>query len=99
VLLADPAHGHNAPVRVGDRDAEYFLGPENALGVVPQRPVPEVGQERLGSVELVVNRQVVLDLAAPLVDAGQGVVVRVRHGHCLHFQRVMCGGDTFSTRR
>ncbi|MDQ1901198.1 hypothetical protein RAH32_12175 [Paracoccus sp. WLY502] len=57
-ILADMLLAHSPrrdlPLQ-GDRDAKERLGHEDALGVVAQRPLPEVGRDRLAGVEPGVN--------------------------------------------
>src|SRR5438067_1864510 len=48
VLLADPSRGDDSTATQGDRLAEHLLAGEDTLRVVPQGPVPEVGQQPLG---------------------------------------------------
>src|SRR5947209_19851046 len=74
VLLPDPADGDDLAVGVGQGRPEHLLGPEDALGVVPQGAVPEVGPERLGGVEELVDPEVVLGPAAPALGAAEAVV-------------------------
>jgi hypothetical protein len=80
VLLAHPTHGDHPAIAVGERDAKDAFGQEDTFGMMAERPVADVGQAHFTLVEKVVNRQVVFRLAAPTLDAGQGVVIRVRDG-------------------
>jgi hypothetical protein len=52
---------------------------EDTFGVMPQRPVPEIRDDHLGFVKPVVDALIVLDSAAPLLHAGEGMVIRMRH--------------------
>ena len=79
MLLADPAHRNNAAGREADGMAEYGLGHEYALGVMTQSPVAEVSKDGLRGVEPVVDALVVLGVAAPFSDAGEGMVIRMCH--------------------
>ena len=74
MFFTDPAHRHPFAVAVGDGDAKDSLGQEDPLAVVPQSPVPQVGQALLRLIEKLVNGQVILGLSAPALDAGQGMM-------------------------
>jgi hypothetical protein len=54
---------------------------EDALGVMPERPVPEIGGDPLRLVEPGVQRQIVGDVAAPFFHGGEGVMVRMWQGY------------------
>jgi len=79
VLLGDPAHRDGAAGAVHERDAEVRLAFEDARRVVAERAVAEVAVVRLGGVEPLVDREVVLRLAAVLARRRDGVVPRVSH--------------------
>ena len=53
MLLADPSSRDDAPGREGERRPEDGLGHKDALGMVAQRPVPEVGRDLLAMVDYV----------------------------------------------
>ncbi len=51
MLFANPAGRDDAPGREREGRPENRLRHEDALGMVPQRPVPEVGRDLLALVE------------------------------------------------
>jgi len=53
MLLADPACRDDAARREGDRHTEDRLGHEDALGMMPERPVPEIRNDLLRRVDYV----------------------------------------------
>jgi len=79
VLLVDPPD-RDLPAR-GDRygRAENLLGHEDALSVVAQSTVPEIGDDHFRFVEPVVDALVAFNLAAPLPNAGECVMIRMCH--------------------
>jgi hypothetical protein len=79
MLLADEPGWHDAPARKGDGLSKDGLDHEDALGVMAQCAVPEVGDDFLRLVEPVVKRVVIFDSAAPLLHAGQGMMIRMWH--------------------
>ena len=62
VLLADKSDWNLSARRYRQRHAEEALGHEDALGVVSQRPVPDVRGDALGLVEKAVEGDVVVRL-------------------------------------
>lgn len=64
MLFADDPDRYAVPYRVDNMNSELALGLEDALSVVPQGSVAEVRMELLGSVEPLVNLEVVLGVAA-----------------------------------
>src|SRR5207249_2369370 len=79
VLLADPAHGDLPACAGRDRDAEDLLGEKDALRVMAEGTVAEVGDDLLRLVEPGVDRQVVVDLAAPFAYARLRVMEGMGH--------------------
>ena len=79
VLLADQTHRNNPAIGIDEALAEDCLQHEYPLGMVPQRAVPRVCQDCLGLVEPLVQREIVIDRAAPFSDRREGVVVTVGH--------------------
>ena len=67
VLLADESHRKPTPCGEHRRDPEELLHEEDAFGMVPQGPVPEVGHVALGAVQKVMILQVLLRDAAELL--------------------------------
>ena len=61
VLLADQTDWNSTGVGIHDGRAEQGFEHENALGVMPQRAVPGIGEDGLRLVEPLVERQVVVD--------------------------------------
>jgi hypothetical protein len=57
MLFADPAGRYDAPGRERQRRAVKRLQHEDALGVVPERPVPEIRGNRLRLVDYVDSHQ------------------------------------------
>jgi hypothetical protein len=80
MLFANKSDGDNPAVTIGEGFAKDPLGQEDPFRVVSQSPVPEVGKVGFAFVEEVMNRQIVVDHAAILSDATQGVMVRMGHG-------------------
>lgn len=66
VLLADEPHGKNPAGRERDRAAEEGLQHEDALGMMAEGAVPEVGHVGLAAVEPFVQPEVLVSLAAVL---------------------------------
>jgi len=85
VLLADPAHGDSSSRGGRDRVSEYSLGFEDALRVVAERAVAKVAVVFLRLVEPGVDRDVVVNLAAPFSLRADCVVVGVCDGYCPPF--------------
>lgn len=79
MLLAYPSDWDHAATGERDCGAENRFRHEDALGVVPQGAVAEVGGDLLRLVKPVVDALVVGDRAAPFPHAGQRVMVRMRH--------------------
>src|SRR3546814_7422196 len=79
MLLPDKANGNYAPRRDGDRRAEEALEHEDALGVMTQCEVPEIRSDRLGFVEPLVERKIVLRLAATFEDRRKRMVIKMSH--------------------
>jgi hypothetical protein len=79
VLLADPAGRDDPAGGQGDGCAEDRFRHEDALGVMPQGAVPEIGDDLLGLVEPVVDTLIISDFAAPFLYAGERMVIRMRH--------------------
>ena len=79
MLLADKSDWNLSARRYRQRHAEEALGHEDALGVVSQRPVPEVRGDALGLVEKAVEGDVVVRHTAPAADRRERVVVRMSH--------------------
>ena len=75
MLLANPAGRDDAPGREREGRPQDRLGHEDALGVVAQRPVPEVRCDLLALVEPGMHRHEIVDGAAPFLHRGQRVVV------------------------
>jgi hypothetical protein len=65
VLFADQSDRHDSSIAVGDGLAEQRFEHENAFGMMPQRAVARVSDDRLGLVEPVVKRPVVVDAPTP----------------------------------
>ena len=66
VLLADEAHGNYAAGRIHECRVDEGLQQENALGMMPEGPMPEVCQVLLTGVDRQVKRQTVHWFAAVL---------------------------------
>lgn len=81
MLFANGAHRDDLALAVGEGGAEDGLAEENALAVMAQRPVTEVGEVRLALVEPVVDGEIVLRRAAEQAGGMDSVVVGVRHGN------------------
>lgn len=64
VLFSDPPERHQPSGRNRNGRAEYGLGHEDPLGIVPQRPVAESGGDLLRLVKPVVDAEVVFDYTA-----------------------------------
>jgi hypothetical protein len=77
MLFPNRANRNDPAIAVGDRGAEDCLSKEDALRVVPQGPMPQVGQALFRFVEELMNRLIISGLAAPALDAGQTMVERV----------------------
>lgn len=60
MLLADQPDRHGLAVAVGEGDAEDVLAEEDALAVMPQGAVAQVGQMGLALVEPIVDGEVVI---------------------------------------
>ena len=69
MLLANPASGDDAAGGVQHRAAKQGFGHEDALGVVPQRPMPKVRDDFFRLVEPGMNADVIVYRAAPLLHA------------------------------
>jgi len=67
VLLADPTGRDHATRGKRNGAAKHRLRHEDAFGVVAQRAMPEVGEDFLALVKPLVDRNVVLNFAAPLL--------------------------------
>ena len=83
MLLADPSNGKNASGRQCDRRAKDRLRHESAFGMMPQRAVPEIGDDLLRLVKPVMDALVVFDRAAPFANAGQRMMVGMCHDRLL----------------
>jgi hypothetical protein len=75
----DVADLDGSAVGVFEVDAEHLLDDEDAKGRMENGAVPHVGHGRLARVNEVVDREVVLDLSAVLLDAVSCVSVGL---HC-----------------
>jgi len=64
VLLANRSHGNVLAVAVLDRRSKNGGAQEDALAVMPQRAVAEIGEVRLALVKPVMDCEVVLRFAA-----------------------------------
>jgi hypothetical protein len=64
VLLADRAHGNAPAVTVLDGRSENLCTQKDILAVMPKRAVPKVGEVRFALIKQIVNRQIILWLAA-----------------------------------
>ena len=80
MLLADPACRNDTPGGERQRVAENGLRHEYALGMVPERTVTEVSDDRLRRIEPVVDILIIFNAAAPFLHAGEGVMVWMCHG-------------------
>ena len=87
MLLAHIAHGNPLAGRVGEGLAEHAFAFEDALGMVAQGTMPEIGELLLGGIEPAMNRQVIFRLAAELSCGGFRVVIRCSHGYLLKGKR------------
>jgi hypothetical protein len=65
---------------VRNRDAEDSFRQEHTFGMVPKCAMPEVGEECFRFVEPIMDRQIILRLAAKFLSATFGVFKRVSHG-------------------
>jgi hypothetical protein len=79
VLLTDEPGWHHAPGREGDGWPENGFRHEDALGMVAQGAMPEIGDDLLGFIEPAVEVLVIFDDAAPFFHAGQGMMVWMWH--------------------
>src|SRR3546814_4489746 len=82
-LFADQADRHHAAGRRGDGRAEKALQHEDAFGMMAQGAVTEIGGDRLGLVEPLVERQIILGRAAPLLHARQRMMIAMSHRRLL----------------
>ena len=64
MLFADLTDRHLAAVAVGKRRAEHARADEDALTVVTERPVADIGEMRLALVEPVMDREIIFRSAA-----------------------------------
>src|SRR5947209_18806950 len=80
VLLADPSDRDNPASGQRDGRTEDGFGHEDALGMVAERAVPEVGDDHLRFIEPVMDADIVLRDTTPLLHAGKRVVIRMSHG-------------------
>src|SRR3984957_14854896 len=83
MLFADQADRHDAASRKLDRGPEEAFEHEDAFGVMAQGAMPEVGGDRLGFVEPLVERQIVLRRAAPDPLRGERVMIAMSHRRLL----------------
>lgn len=79
MLLADPSHGNHPARAVPDRMTEDPFALEDALGMMPERPMAEVGHELFRGIEPVVDCLVVLGHPSPAFCAAAGMMVGVCH--------------------
>ena len=83
VLLADSSYRNGSAQAVCQRRSKDRLTQENTFTVVPKRAMADIGNVRLGLVEPVMYRQVVVGLTAEQARRTDGVMIRVRHQVCL----------------
>ncbi len=80
MLFSDVAHWHLLAFAVGDGDTEDALTQENSFGVVPKTAVSEIRNESFRLIKPVVDRQIVLGLAAKFSGAAFCVLQWMSHG-------------------
>ena len=93
-----PIHltGMTRPVESVMVGTEDRLRHEDALGMVPQGPVPEIGDDLFRLVKPVMDALVVGDGAAPFPDAGKRMMIRMCHVR-LPSKRMAAGRDIGET--
>jgi len=64
MLLSDVANRNRSAVKVEQGNTKDAFSQENPFGVVTERTMPEVGEERFGFVEPIMNGKIVFGLAA-----------------------------------
>ena len=79
MLLADPARRDDPAGRQGDGRTEDGLGQEDALGMVAERAVPEIRDDRFAGVEPAMERQLIVDRSTPFPHRGQRMMIRMCH--------------------
>lgn len=77
MLFADQPDRHDPAIAVGERGAKDRLEHEDALGVVPQRPVPEIADVGLALVEPVVEGLVIFRFTSPFPHARERMIIAV----------------------
>jgi hypothetical protein len=77
MLFADIPHGYSPSIAVYYRATEYTFALKDALRVMSERTMPSIRKHFLGCVEPVVDRLIVLGLAAPNFYARKRVVMWV----------------------
>jgi hypothetical protein len=80
MLLADQAHGDDAPGREGERRPEEALQHEDTLGMMPQGAMAKVRDQHLALIEPLVKGQEFVGCSAPDFHGGEGVVIAMGHG-------------------
>jgi hypothetical protein len=96
MLLADQPDWNLSSGRDCERCAEKTFGHKDALGVVPERPVPEVRCDQLALVKPAVEGQIVLCHAAKATGGGEGVMPGMGH---VPLPQNACSKDSTSSNR
>ena len=84
VLLGDIAHGHLAAIAVDDGATKQSFGFEDALGVMAQGAMPEIGKALLGGIEPIMDGEIIFGLAAPKADGAVGMECGMRQPSARH---------------
>ena len=80
MLFPDVTHRNLLAFTVSDCDTEDALTQEDSFGMVPKTAVPEIRDEGFRLIKPVVDRQVVLGLAAKFSGAAFRMFKWMRHG-------------------
>jgi hypothetical protein len=81
MLFSDVTHRNLLAFAVGDRGTEDALAQENAFGMVAKSAMPEISHKSFGLIKPVVDREVVLGLAAEFSGTAFCMLHWVRHGY------------------
>lgn len=79
MLLTNETNGYFPSVAVCDSCPKESFSHEDPFGVMSQSSVPEVSEVTFRFIEPAMDRRVIFRLTSPLLDATEGMVVRMCH--------------------
>jgi hypothetical protein len=81
VLFSDVTNWNGCTVEITDANTKNAFRQENSFGVMAERSMAKVREERLRFIKPTVDRKVVLGLAAKFLGAAFGVLKWMSHGY------------------